>query len=68
MATADPAKCTSFCDISCSMMYNNIKSLSISRSTAVDGHWDKWDAFCWDTALSPLLVSYRNLVPILNDF
>ena len=50
-------------------MEDNInEGLSDIISSAVDGHWGNCAAFCRDGALNPLLVFYRDLVPILNVF
>ena len=40
----------------------------VGRSTAADGHWTKWAYFCTRLALDPILVAYKDPVPILDSF
>ena len=42
--------------------------MSVGQATAADGHWNKWAYFCARVALDPLLVAYKDPVPILNAF
>ena len=48
--------------------YNISKRLFDSRAATTNGHWIKWTEFCHGMSLKPLLVSYQDLVPILNTF
>ena len=40
--------------------------ISTSQSSFADWNWEKWDKFCRDVDLNPLLISYRDPVPIPN--
>ena len=42
--------------------------MSVGRSTAADSHWTKWAYLCARVALDPLLIAYKDPVPILNVF
>ena len=42
--------------------------MSVGRSTAADGHWTKWAYFYTRVALDPILVAYKDPVPILDAF
>ena len=42
--------------------------MSFGRATATNGHWTKWAYFCARVDLDPLLVAYKDPVPILNAF
>ena len=44
------------------------EGLTASRTASADTHWAQWHTFCVRVALDPLLVSYRDPVPILNTF
>ena len=44
------------------------EGLSAGRATAADGHWTKSAYFCARVALKPLLIAYKDPVPILNVF
>ena len=68
MATVDPAKRTRFHNSFCNAAEEISEGLSTSKYAATDRHWEKWAALCKGVALNPLLVSYRDLVPILNAF
>ena len=68
MTTVDPADCTCICNSFHTAEDDIVKSLSASRANSANGNWEKWAAFLRDMALEPLLVSYRDPVPILNTF
>ena len=38
--------------------------ISTSQSSFADWNWEKWDKFCRDVDLNPLLILYRDPVPI----
>ena len=42
--------------------------MSVGKVTTADGHWTKWAYFCARGSLNPLLVAYKDPVPILNTF
>ena len=62
----DPSKRASFCDSFRATVHSIAEGISASQSTAADGHWTKWAEFCQDMVLDPLLIPYRDLLPILN--
>ena len=64
----DPTNCISFCNIIRAVEDGIAKVHYNSRFAAADEHWENWDAFCRNVAFDPLLVSYRDLLPILNAF
>ena len=64
----EPGKYTGFRDIFCAAVDDITKGLSTIRATVADGKWVKWDAFCRYVDLNPLLVLYRDPVPILYVF
>ena len=68
MEAVDPSKQARFCNSFCAATQDIAEGLSASRSTAADGHWMKWDEFCQEIDLDPLLVLYRDPVPIFNTF
>ena len=68
MAAVDSAAQTRFRNSFSTATEDILEGLSFGRSTAADGHWTKWDYFCARVALDPLLVAYKNPVPILNAF
>ena len=45
-----------------------VEGLSASRSASTDTHWTIWSTFCANVALTPLLLSYRDHIPILSTF
>ena len=68
MATMDPAAQTCLWN-SFSTATEDIRAgLSVGRSTAADSHWTKCAYLCARVALDPLLVAYKDPVPILNAF
>ena len=42
--------------------------LSDSRPTSTNNHWTIWSAFCANMASDPLLLSYKDPIPILATF
>ena len=63
-----PSKWARFCDSFRNKAHDIAEGLSASQASAANARWRKWAEFCWDMALDPLLVPYRDLVPILNTF
>ena len=47
---------------------DTINGLSYNQDTATNEHWSNWAAFCKNVTLNPLLISYRDLVPVLYSF
>ena len=68
MATVDPAAQTRFWNCFSTATKDIREGLSVGRATAADCHWTKWAYFCARVALDPLLVTYKDPVPILNNF
>ena len=68
MATVDPAVQTRFWNCFSTATKDIREGLSVGRATAADCHWTKWAYFCARVALDPLLVTYKDPVPILNNF
>ena len=68
MATVYPATKTRFWDSFSTATEDIREGLSSGRATAADGHWTKWACLCARVALDPLLVDYKDPVPILNAF
>ena len=68
MADVEPSKRTCFYGSFRTVAEEISEVLSTSRYVAANGNWSKWGVFCIDVAYDPLLVSYRDLVPILNAF
>ena len=68
MATVDTAAQTRFWDSFSTSTEGIREGFSVVRSTAADGHWTKWAYFCTRVALDPLIVAYKDPVPILNAF
>ena len=68
MAAVKPTKRNHFQDSFRAVADDITKGLSTIRSTVADGKWVKWDALCRYVDLNPLLVLYREPVPILNTF
>ena len=63
-----PAKRTHFRNIFRTVADNITKGISTSRAATAFGHWEKWATFFREVSLNPLLVLYRDPVPILNAF
>ena len=68
MATVDPATKTCFWDSFSTLTEDIQEGLSVGRATAADVHWTKWAYFWARVALDPLLVTYKDPVPIFNTF
>ena len=68
MATVDPAAQTRFWNSFSTAAEDIQEGLSSGRATDADGHWTKWAYFCARVALDPLLIAYKDPVPILNAF
>ena len=68
MSDLDTVAIDRFCSTLCAATEDIAEGLSIGRSSAVDGHWTKWENFCLRVALDPLLIGYKDPVPILNIF
>ena len=68
MADVDTAARVCFCNTFCTAMEYIAEGLSTGQSCAADGHWTKWENFCSRVALDPLLIGYKEPVPILNIF
>ena len=68
MATVDPAAQTRFWNSFRIATEDIREGLYVGQATAADGHWTKWAYFCARVALEPLLVAYKDPVPILNAF
>ena len=68
MATVEPTAQTSFWNSFSAPKEYIREGLSVGRATAADGHWTKWAYFCARLALDPLLVVYKDPVPIFNAF
>ena len=66
MEAVDPYNRARFCN-SCCAVANNIAK-GASRYATANGHWKKWAEFYQDMAFEPLLVSYQDLVRIINTF
>ena len=56
LTTVDPAKRTCFHNFFYIVADDIAKGLSSSHSSAVNGHWEKWDELCRDVVLKPLLI------------
>ena len=68
METVDPAAQTRFWNSFSTAAEDIQEGLSAVRATATNGHWTKWEYFCARVALDPLLVAYKDHVPIFNAF
>ena len=68
MADVDIAARERFCNTFCSATEDIAEGLSTGRACAAGGHWTKWANFCSRVALDPLLIGYKEPVPILNIF
>ena len=68
MADVDTAARDRFCNTLCSATEDIAKGLSTGRACTADGHWTKWSNFCSRVAFDPLLIGYKDPVPILNIF
>ena len=68
MATVDLAAQTRFWSSFSTATEDIREGLSVGQATAADDHWTKWSYFCARVTLDPLLVAYKDPVPILNTF
>ena len=68
MADVDTAARDCFCNTFCAATEDIAKGLSTGRACSADGHWTNWANFCSRVALDPLLIGYKEHVPILNIF
>ena len=68
MAGVDTSARVSFCNTFCAATEDIAEGLSTGRACAADGHWKNWANFCSRVALDPLLIGYKDPVPILNIF
>ena len=68
MADVDTSARDRFCNTFRAATEDIAEGLSTGRACAADGHWKKWAKFCSRVALDPLLVGYKDPVPILNIF
>ena len=68
MANVDTAARDCFCNTFCTATEDIAEGLSTSRAYAADGHWTKWANFFSRVPLNPLLIGYKDPVPILNIF
>ena len=68
MADLDTTARDRFCNTFCVATEDIAKGLSTGRACAADGHWTKWANFCSRVDLNPLLIGYKDPIPILNIF
>ena len=68
MVYADTASRERLCNTFCAATEDIAESLSTGQSCAADGHQTKWANFCSRVSLNPLLIGYKEPVPILNTF
>ena len=68
MSTVDPATKTRFWDSFSASTEDIREGLSVGQATFANGHWTKRAYFCARVALHPLIVAYKDPVPILNAF
>ena len=68
MLTVDPATKTHFWDSFSASTEDIQEGLSVGRATTANIHWTKWAYFCARVVLDPILVAYKDPVPILNAF
>ena len=68
MADVDTAARDHFCNTFCAATENIAEGLSKGRACTADWHWTKWANFCSRVALNPILIGYKDPVPILNIF
>ena len=45
-----------------------VKGLYDSRSASSNTHWTLWSAFCANVTLNPVLLLYKDPIPILATF
>ena len=67
MVTVDTANQTRLRDSFSDSTEEIREELSVGKATAADGHFTKWAYFCSRVALDPLLVAYKDSVPIPMD-
>ena len=68
MADVENAARDRFCNTFCAATEDIAKGLSTGRACTADEHWTKWANFCSRVSLDPLLIGYKDPVPILNIF
>ena len=68
MATVDPTAQTCFGNSFSTATEDIREGLSAGQATAANSHWTKWAYFCAMVSLDPLLVAYKDPVPIINPF
>ena len=68
MATVDTLAQTRFCDSFSALTEDIREKLYVGQATAADVHWNKWAYFYARVALEPLLVAYKDPVPIFSAF
>ena len=68
MADVETAARVRFCNTFCAATEDIAEGLSTGRAYAADGHWTKWANFFSRVPLNPLLIVYKDPVPILNIF
>ena len=66
MTDVDTSTRVRFCNTFCAATEDIAEGLSTGRACAADGHWTKWSKFCSRVALDPILIGYKDSVPILN--
>ena len=64
----DTTKCTCFHNIFRAVVDDISEGIYDIQYAATDGHWVKCSKFLMDVSLDPLLISYRDIVSILNAF
>ena len=68
MADVDTAARDPFCNTFCAAREYISEGLSTGRACAADGYSKKWANVFSRVALDPLLIGYKDPVPILNIF
>ena len=68
MEDMEPSKQASFYNSFRDVVQKITEGITGIQAVETNGHWTKWAKFFQDAALEHLLVSYRDPVPILNNF
>ena len=68
MAHVDPIQQQRFLSSFCAVTEAIVEGLSASRAYSINNHWKIWSAFFANVALNPLLLSYKDPIPILDTF
>ena len=68
MANVDPVHQQCFLCSFCTETEDITKGLSTSRVASSNNHWTLWPTFCANVALDPLLLLYKDPIPILATF